>query len=246
MKFFKFLRGLVKFLTAAVILGMAGFACWKFIDYRWVHPETYAAASAPWYRPLILWGIAALLCVIVLTILNFILRVKIKEMNGGTYPNRPNGRNMENILWHDRKRNGLGLPWSFTKYSVDEDRLFVQTGLFSSKEDEIRLYRITDLTLQRSFWQKIIGVGTIHCDAGDATMPHFDLKNVKNAKKVKDMLSDLVHRTHTAEPIPFCIYYPGIHPDSVQTFDEDACRAGAYGLLEGDEFIKLLMDGEQG
>ena len=50
------------------------------------------------------------------------------------------------------------------------------------------------------------------------------------------------HRTHTAEPIPFCIYYPGIEPDAVQAFDEDACREGAYGLLEGDEFIKLFMD----
>ena len=49
------------------------------------------------------------------------------------------------------------------------------------------------------------------------------------------------HRTHTAEPIPFAIYYPGIEPDSVQTFDEDAAKGGAYGLLEGDEFIQLFM-----
>ena len=49
------------------------------------------------------------------------------------------------------------------------------------------------------------------------------------------------HRTHTADPIPFCIYYPGIEPDSVQTFDEDAARDGAYGLLEGDEFIEEFM-----
>ena len=49
------------------------------------------------------------------------------------------------------------------------------------------------------------------------------------------------HRTHTADPIPFCIYYPGIKPDAVQAFDEDAARDGAYGLLEGDEFIKLFM-----
>ncbi len=49
------------------------------------------------------------------------------------------------------------------------------------------------------------------------------------------------HRTHTAEPIPFCIYYLGIEPDAVQTFDEDAAKAGAYGLLEGDEFIEEFM-----
>ncbi len=48
-------------------------------------------------------------------------------------------------------------------------------------------------------------------------------------------------RTHTADPVPFTIYYPGIEPDSVQTFDEDAAREGRYGLLEGDEFIREFM-----
>ena len=50
------------------------------------------------------------------------------------------------------------------------------------------------------------------------------------------------HRTHTDEPVPFAIYYPGIEPDDVQTFDEDACRNGAHGLIEGDEFIELFMN----
>ena len=49
------------------------------------------------------------------------------------------------------------------------------------------------------------------------------------------------HRTHTAEPVPFCIYYPGIEPDQVQTFDEQAARQGQHVTLEGDEFIKLFM-----
>ena len=48
-------------------------------------------------------------------------------------------------------------------------------------------------------------------------------------------------RTHTAEPIPFCIYYPGIKPDSVQTFSETAAKEGTYGLLQGNEFINLFM-----
>ena len=48
-------------------------------------------------------------------------------------------------------------------------------------------------------------------------------------------------RTHTNEPIPFCIWNPGIEPDSVQTFSENAAKQGAYGLLEGDGFIKEFM-----
>lgn len=49
------------------------------------------------------------------------------------------------------------------------------------------------------------------------------------------------YRTHTADPVPFVIYYPGIAPDHVQTFDEVAAQAGAYGTLQGDEFINLFM-----
>lgn len=49
------------------------------------------------------------------------------------------------------------------------------------------------------------------------------------------------YRTHTSDPIPFAIYYPGIVPDEVQTFDEDAAREGSYGVLEGDEFIREFM-----
>lgn len=48
-------------------------------------------------------------------------------------------------------------------------------------------------------------------------------------------------RTHTAEPVPFLIYYPGIEPDSVQTYDEVACCQGSYGLMERDEFMNEFM-----
>ena len=46
-------------------------------------------------------------------------------------------------------------------------------------------------------------------------------------------------RTHTAEPVPFLIYYPDIKPDQVQTFDEIACAAGIYGVMKENEFMKI-------
>lgn len=48
-------------------------------------------------------------------------------------------------------------------------------------------------------------------------------------------------RTHTAEPVPFLIWYPGIEPDEVQTFDEVAACSGAYGLMKEDEFMNEFM-----
>ena len=100
----------------------------------------------------------------------------------------------KNAVWHDRKRNALGLPWTFTVYELDEERLFVDTGFFNMKDDEIRLYRITDITMTRSLWQRLIGTGTLHCDSADATMTCFDIKNIKHCSKVRDMLSDYVEK----------------------------------------------------
>ena len=51
-------------------------------------------------------------------------------------------------------------------------------------------------------------------------------------------------RTHTSEPIPFLIWYPGIEPDEVQVYDEVAACNGSYGVLKEDEFIKEFMRSE--
>ncbi len=98
---------------------------------------------------------------------------------------------MESIsyLWHDRKRH-LGLPLSFTRYSLSEDRLFLETGLLNMKQDEILLYRVRDISLSISLGQRIFGVGSIKILSSDQTLPTLELKNIKNPREVKE----LIHR----------------------------------------------------
>ncbi|MCD8179189.1 MAG: cofactor-independent phosphoglycerate mutase [Tannerellaceae bacterium] len=48
-------------------------------------------------------------------------------------------------------------------------------------------------------------------------------------------------RTHTAEPIPFLIWKPGIQPDDVTAYDEYSIQKGKYGILKQDEFIKEVL-----
>ena len=48
-------------------------------------------------------------------------------------------------------------------------------------------------------------------------------------------------RTHVKEPVPFIIYYPGIEPDEVETYDEVSCVRGYYGLLQLQEFMNTFM-----
>ena len=78
-------------------------------------------------------------------------------------------------------------------------------------------------------------------DWGKEGTPTADMEPVAIAV-LPDHPTPIAHRTHTNEPIPFCIYHPGIEPDGVQTFDEVACQQGSYGLLEGDAFIEAFMN----
>ena len=103
---------------------------------------------------------------------------------------------MENkqILWQDRKRPIFGLPLSFTKYKLLEDKLLIDTGVLSVNQEEIRLYRIMDVTLKRSIWQRIFGVGTIHCCSADKSTPEFEIKDIKNSFEVKELLSSQIEK----------------------------------------------------
>ena len=96
------------------------------------------------------------------------------------------------VKWKDRKRIIFGLPWSFTRYRLTDDKLIVSTGLFSLNEEEIRLYRIMDVTLKRSFGERLWGLGTIHICSSDKTTPELDIKRVRQSSDVKEMLSDMV------------------------------------------------------
>lgn len=76
---------------------------------------------------------------------------------------------------------------------------------------------------------------------GVSGTPTADLEPVAIAV-LPDHPTPVAHRTHTNEPIPFLIYAPGIEADAVETFDEQSCKEGHYGLLEKDGFIKAFMN----
>ena len=96
------------------------------------------------------------------------------------------------LVWKDRKRTFLGLPLSFTVYSLDGERLFIKTGVLNVNEDEVRLYRIKDISLRRSFGQRLLGLGTIHCCSSDATLKEFDIRNIKRPREVRELLSQMI------------------------------------------------------
>ena len=103
-----------------------------------------------------------------------------------------------NVIWKDRKRY-LGMPISFTRYAyIDKPgkwcKLFCEKGLLTTHVEEIHVYRIDDISVYQTFFDKIFGVGTVtvHCD--DASCQELVLQKVKNPYKVRTMLNDAVEK----------------------------------------------------
>lgn len=105
-------------------------------------------------------------------------------------------------LWKDRKRF-FGMPLSFTRYSLSEDRLFISEGFLNLKDDEVLLYRVRDIDTRRNLWQRLFGVGTVIVISSDKTMPNLILKNIKDPVMVKELIHKQVEEMKIRRRVRF-------------------------------------------
>lgn len=99
----------------------------------------------------------------------------------------------DKVLWEDTKR-WLGMPLTFTKYKVDENRLYCKTGLLKTETNEVLLYRIMDIKGTQTLGQKLFGVGTVVLYCSDKTDGIIELKNIKKPEQVRRFLSEMVEQ----------------------------------------------------
>lgn len=107
----------------------------------------------------------------------------------------------KNTVWRDRRRRIFGLPLSFTRYILTDEKLLIIKGVIRQTEEEIRLYRILDMSLTRTLRDRLDRVGTIHCCSSDKSASEFNITRIKNPTEVKTILSDLVEKQRIAHGV---------------------------------------------
>ena len=121
-------------------------------------------------------------------------------------------------IWEDRKHH-LWFPISFTKYTVGNGRLYVNSGFLSSREDECLLYHIT---LYRSLPQRIFGTGTIELHTKDRSTPVIRLENIAKSAQVKRVLSDLIEKEREDKKVVGRDMYGAVsHIDPMEEIQDD-------------------------
>lgn len=150
--------------------------------------------------------IACIVLVVALIILLIVLKAKRKSkwrkalqaaMRGeAPYPTTGKG-----YIWKDRRRIIFGLPWTFERYRLMREKLLLVNGFISTKEEEVKLYRVLDFSLSRSLGQRIFGLGTVTIKSNDKSLPVVVLKNIKQSKAVKELISDLVEKERLAKKV---------------------------------------------
>ncbi len=99
-------------------------------------------------------------------------------------------------IYVERKRLlFFGLPWTFTKYTLNPKKLLINTGLLTSVENEILLYRVMDITVKRSLMQKIFRLGSIQVISSDKTCPNLEIKNIRNVTQFREALSEYIEES---------------------------------------------------
>ncbi|ROR27090.1 PH (Pleckstrin Homology) domain-containing protein [Mobilisporobacter senegalensis] len=93
------------------------------------------------------------------------------------------------MTYIEKKRSILfGLPLYFTTYTINENKLTIQSGFLTITEDDAYMYKIQDVRLTRGFFERIFGLGTIICYTGDTTHPELRITRVKHSVDIKDYI----------------------------------------------------------
>ncbi|SHO51351.1 PH domain-containing protein [Anaerocolumna xylanovorans] len=93
------------------------------------------------------------------------------------------------MTYTEKKRTKLfGLPLTFTSYTISDEKITITSGFLNITVDDAYMYKVQDVKLTKSFWERVYGLGSLTCYTGDTTHPELRIVHIKKATEIKEFL----------------------------------------------------------
>lgn len=94
---------------------------------------------------------------------------------------------MDNPVYVEKKRTSIfALPVYFTTYTIGEDMINRRKGFLNITEDDMFLYKVQDVKMKRTLWERIFKLGTVICYTSDVTDSEFRFEHIRNSAEIKE------------------------------------------------------------
>ncbi|MBC7981151.1 MAG: PH domain-containing protein [Armatimonadetes bacterium] len=78
------------------------------------------------------------------------------------------------------------------KYELTTERLRITKGVINQNIDEVELYRVKDMVVERKWWMRLTGLGHIHLETSDRSLPHIDIPAIRDSINLREALRQKV------------------------------------------------------
>lgn len=142
-----------------------------------------------------------------------------------------------NVLWNQRKRNWCRTPFTFTVYTLTDQELSIKTGVLNEKFNLIKLFRVVDISVERTLLQRIFGMATLVLDTRDSSSGsgRVQLVNIIDGFGVRELMQRAVDESRRTNGMTTREFIGG---DAIDVADaNDAVEFGGFGgdVSEGDD-----------
>ena len=155
-----------------------------------------------WGRPSIFAATGALIkFVIVIAVAILIYKFPLEDYIEKILKNAVPNEDYRQSFIHYREMAGVGLMclstfilfirFAFLKsiyYEITDDRIEYTRGILNRQVDNLDMFRVVDLSLSRTIFDCVVGIGTVTLITSDKTDPQFKFKKIRHPKDLYNII----------------------------------------------------------